>query len=268
MRSSRRAGSGVRFHRLDAVAREVEQHLLDHGAVAHHARHGRRQVDLDARAALARLQPHQRQHRLDQQVAAHRLVRLLAPAHEVVHALDDAAGALGLLGDALGRLLAACAAVSASVRGAASGSASRGVAGDRRQRLVELMAQQRGHLADVASRAVACSRSCCWRDSSSMRRWSLTSSTALIQPVCRPAAVDQRRFEDQHRESARRCGAGSRLEALACVCRASPGRARRQTQRLARAYSSASSGGQYGRRRVPTISSALKPTIWQNAGFT
>ena len=35
---------------------------------------------------------------------ADRLARLLAAAHEVVHALDDAAGALGLLGDALDRL--------------------------------------------------------------------------------------------------------------------------------------------------------------------
>jgi hypothetical protein len=38
----------------------------------------------------------------------------------------------------------------------------------------------------VASRAVACRRSCCWREISSTRRCALKSSTALIQPVWRP----------------------------------------------------------------------------------
>ena len=58
--------------------------------------------------------------------ARDRLVRLLAAAHEVVHALDDAAGALGLLGDALQRLAQQCAGVSRR-RAAArpAGSASR-----------------------------------------------------------------------------------------------------------------------------------------------
>ena len=41
----------------------------------------------------------------------------------------------------------------------------------------------------VASRALACSRSCEARDSSSTRRCSLMSSTALIQPVCSPWAL-------------------------------------------------------------------------------
>ena len=145
------------------------------------------QVDLDARAALARLQPHQRQHRVDQRVAAHRLARLLAPAHEVVHALDHAPGALGLLGDALGAWRSS-AAVSAScgVR-LAAGSASRW----RSWRSPPAAGSARGSAARPSRRRwpaarVACSRSCCWRDSSSTRRCSLTSSTALIQPVWRP----------------------------------------------------------------------------------
>ena len=55
---------------------------------------------------------------------ADRLALLLAPAHEVVHALDDAAGALGLLGDALQRL-AQHAAGGVGIGLAPSGSASR-----------------------------------------------------------------------------------------------------------------------------------------------
>ena len=92
------------LHGLDGVARQVQQHLLDHGAVAEHARRGLRQVGHHLRAALARLQAHQRQHRVEQQVDAEALAQLLAAAHEVVHALDHAAGALGLLGHALHRL--------------------------------------------------------------------------------------------------------------------------------------------------------------------
>ena len=42
------------------------------------------------------------------------LAQLLAAAHEVVHALDDAAGALGLLGHALHRLAQHAPGVSAS----------------------------------------------------------------------------------------------------------------------------------------------------------
>ena len=41
----------------------------------------------------------------------------------------------------------------------------------------------------VASRAVACRRSWLARDSSSTRRCSLMSMTALIQPVCTPSTV-------------------------------------------------------------------------------
>ena len=81
-----------------------------------------------------------------------RLARLLAPAHEVVHALDHPAGALGLLGDALRRPGAASpCGRRASLRGrrrACRFSEPAGVAGDRGQRLVQLVAQQRGHLAD------------------------------------------------------------------------------------------------------------------------
>ena len=91
----------VTVHRLDAVARQVEQHLLHHGAVNPHPRHRLQHVNLYPRADLARLQSHQRQHRLDQHIGRRQLMRLLAAAYKVVHALDHAAGALGLLGDAL-----------------------------------------------------------------------------------------------------------------------------------------------------------------------
>ena len=78
--------------------------------------------ELDAHAELARLQPHQRQHRVEQRLRRDGLARAVAPAHEVVHAADHLAGAVGLLGDAAHRhrdlaVVAACCAWPAAAAG-------------------------------------------------------------------------------------------------------------------------------------------------------
>jgi hypothetical protein len=135
-------------------------------------------------AQLARLQAHQRHDGVEQRARRHRLARLVAPAHEVVHALDDLAGALSLLGDAahrhfeVGHGMGAVLAAGSSNRWrswqiAASGWFSSWLSSD-------------AISPTVARRAVACSRSWLARDSSSTRRCSLMSRNALIQPVCTP----------------------------------------------------------------------------------
>jgi hypothetical protein len=214
--------------------------------VADHARHRLRQVELDARAALARLQPHQRQHRVAQQVGAHRLARLLAPAHEVVHALDHAAGPLGLLGDALPRPGAAAAPSRRSRRRRRSIRFQRAgrIARDRGERLVQLVAQQRGHLADGGQPAPSPAAAlCCWRETSSILRCALTSSAALIQPVWRPAPSTS---------GASKISTAKALAVLAHEDVSKPSRGaapvagRRRGLRWRCAYSARSSGGQYG----------------------
>ena len=69
-----------------------------------------------------------------------------APAHEVVHASDHAPGPLGLLRDALGRLEQHVPRP-AFRRLVQQVQRTGGEAGDRGERLVELVAEQRGHLA-------------------------------------------------------------------------------------------------------------------------
>ena len=97
----RRAGRVL--HGLHAVARQVQQHLLDHGAVAPHLGAARRDVGDHPHGQLARLQADQRHDGVEQVLGRDRLSRLLAPAHEIVHAADHLAGPLGLLGNALQR---------------------------------------------------------------------------------------------------------------------------------------------------------------------
>ncbi len=78
----------------------------------------------------------------------HRLARLLATAHEVVHALDHPAGPLGLLADALDRLAQQRARLGLVDVALQQVQRAGCVARDRRQRLVQFVAQQRRHLAD------------------------------------------------------------------------------------------------------------------------
>ena len=132
-------------HGLRGVAREVEQHLLDHGAVAQHGRQAGLHGRVHAHAQLARLQAHERQDGVQQLLRGDGLARLVAAAHEVVHALDDLARALGLARDVLhghAHVLQV-----PRLRGFEQIDGARGIAGDGGQGLVELVAQQRGHLA-------------------------------------------------------------------------------------------------------------------------
>ena len=187
------------LHRLDGIAREVQQHLLDHGAVADHARRRVRQVGVDPGAALARLQPHQRQHRVEQQVHADGFAQLLAAAHEVVHALDDPPGALGLLGHVLQGLAQQRRCVGIGLVHQVQRAA--GIAGNGRQRLVQLVAQQRGHLADGG------------QPRGGLQPFLLLARQVLdaalradVEHGAHPAgvlalAVDQRRFIDHDREA-------------------------------------------------------------------
>jgi kynurenine 3-monooxygenase len=89
------------LHGLHAIAHQVEQHLFDHGTVAQHRRAVRRHGRDHLHRELARLQSDQRHDGIEQVLRRHRLARLLAPAHEVMHAADHLAGTLGLAGDAL-----------------------------------------------------------------------------------------------------------------------------------------------------------------------
>ena len=96
---------GGGLHGLDAIAGEVQQHLLDHGPVGQHRGWRLCDLHLDAGTALAGLQAHQGQHGFHQAIDRNGLAGLFAAPHEAVHALDDAARTLGLLGDARQGLL-------------------------------------------------------------------------------------------------------------------------------------------------------------------
>ena len=131
-------------HGLHGVAGQVEQDLFDHGAVAQHLGQAGGCAQVHLHRELARLQVDQRQNGVEQGLWRHRLARLVAAAHKVMHAFDDLACALGLLGDALhGQLQIGLrvAAFTQQVGGAG------GVARYSGQRLVQLMAEQGGHFA-------------------------------------------------------------------------------------------------------------------------
>ena len=153
-----------RVHGLHAVARQVEQHLLDHGRIAEHGREAGLDVGGHAHAQVACLQADQRQHGVYEFGGAYDFAGLVAPPHEIAHALDHAACAVGLEADALhghAQVLQLLAQPGFMVRDGAARTCtcaraivapqhvqrSRGVAGDGHQRLGEFMAQQRGHLA-------------------------------------------------------------------------------------------------------------------------
>ena len=146
------------IHGLHGVARQVQQHLLHHGAVAQRGRQAGLDGGVHAHPQLAGLQAHQGQDGIKQLLRMHGLAGLVAAAHKVVHALDHAARALGLAGDlAHGHAYILHGILLGGGRtGAGTGGRGMfqqvdgavGVAGDGGQRLVEFVAEQRGHLAD------------------------------------------------------------------------------------------------------------------------
>ena len=135
-------------HRLDAVARQVEQHLLDHRAVAQHARQPAsarrprcaRRSCAPAAAPAAAPRRSARRRRPPRARCSRRRTKsctllITRPARSACSAMRC---------DGLAQHRGAC-----RRRGCPSQQVQRagGVAGDRRQRLVQLVAQQRGHLA-------------------------------------------------------------------------------------------------------------------------
>ena len=147
-------------HGLHAVAGQVQQHLLHHRAVAvqrgqvraHHGAHRHPQ--------LAGLQDHQRHDGVQQGLGAHLFTRLVPAADKVVHTFDDPARAFGLLGNTahrrlqhlvrLGQAHGSCRTCRTRHNGrlpiAQQVHRPGCVAGDGGQRLVQLVAQQGGHL--------------------------------------------------------------------------------------------------------------------------
>jgi len=158
------------LHRLHRIAREVQDDLLDHGPIALDRRQAVVQPDLGSHTQFARLQLDQRHDGIEYRMGVDGLMRAFAPSHEVMHALDDLAGALRLIGNMeqsllqlprdLQRQLAQRPFTAGAPRQPEVGGgklllcgvqhvdrAGR-VAGDGSQRLVQFMAKQRCHLSD------------------------------------------------------------------------------------------------------------------------
>ena len=142
--------SGRRIlHRLDGVARQVQQHLLDHHGVGAQQRQVRRQLFLDGDIVFARLQVDQRADAVDQGADGDILALRFALAHEIVHAADDLAGPLRLRAGLFQRRFQGS---RFDGRAAVDGAAdqvqrARRVAGNGRQRLIQFMRQHRRQFA-------------------------------------------------------------------------------------------------------------------------
>ena len=199
------------MHGLHAVARQVEQHLFDHGAVTQHRRTGRINFNHHRHRQLARLQADQRHHGIQQRARLDGLTGLVTPAHKVVHAFDDLAGAFCLLGDASHSQLQVAGQVLPNTDCNILFAGSRlivqkvqragGITGNRSQRLVQLMTHQRGHLTNHCK-----SRRRLEAVLAGARQLFGTALFADIQDGAHPAgvladSVDQRRLHDQHREA-------------------------------------------------------------------
>ena len=131
--------------RLDGVAHQVEQHLLDLHLVGQHQVAARIELEADPDAVLLGADQRQRARLLDQLGEALDPPLALAAAHEIAQAADDLAGAQRLLGGLVERI----AHHAGALVGALLEETARAlqVVGDRRERLVELVGQRRGHFA-------------------------------------------------------------------------------------------------------------------------
>jgi hypothetical protein len=142
-RQSPLLGRGL-AHRLDAVAHQIEQHLFEHHRVGQQFRAHALDLADDTHAAVLGSSLDEADAVVDDlgEIAGRELG--LALANEVVHPPDDVAGALRLYREFSERLLELH---GGEVAGFELVQAAGVVAGDRRQRLVQLMGQRRSHFA-------------------------------------------------------------------------------------------------------------------------
>ena len=91
-------------HRLDGVAHQVEQHLLDLDLVGEHEVGARIELEAHADAVLLGADQRQRARLLDQLGEALDAPLALAAADEIAQAADDLAGAQRLLGGLVERV--------------------------------------------------------------------------------------------------------------------------------------------------------------------
>ena len=207
------------FHGLDGVAREVEQHLLDHGAVAQRRRQPRRHAADQAHAVGARLQVDQWQHGAQQGLGGYGFACLAAAAHQAVHALHHAARARSLVGNVLhgtAQVLqqgVPCVGIAGIVMGQQIEGAG-GVAGYRGQGLIDFMAQERGHLShrgEVGRCLQPFLRGARLRLDASLRTHVQHRAHPALVPALR---IKQRGFENEHIQARAVLAQVLRLQAL------------------------------------------------------
>ena len=133
------------FHRLDGVAHQIEQDLLNLHLVGEHEIQPRRKREAHPHAPVLGADQRQRACLLDQLFYVLDAPLALAVGDEIAQPADDLAGAQRLIGRLVhGVANKACAFVGAIFQEPAR---SLHVIGDGRQRLVEFVGKGRGHLA-------------------------------------------------------------------------------------------------------------------------
>ena len=138
---------GVPLHGLERIAQQVEDDLLDLHPIAQDRGQLAREVELDLDAELAGVALDHLGGVADQRVQVGRLPLGGLLAHQVAHAPDDLAGAQRLVGHRLEdrqELRGSHRPVAHAEHGALR------VVGDRPERLVDLVGEAGGHLADGA----------------------------------------------------------------------------------------------------------------------
>ena len=138
------AAYGIGSLSLERVVHQVHEHLLDLHAVDRDPGQRRREIEREPAVVHARVAREQRVHLADQLVDVLRLAPHVFVAHQRANAPDDLAGAQCLPGDLFQR---AGDLRHVGRRQAQQARAGLRVVGDRRQRLVELVRDARGHLA-------------------------------------------------------------------------------------------------------------------------
>ena len=134
------------FDRVEGIAQQVQQDLLDVHAVRAHRRESGLVLDLDANASPPPLVVHEREHLFDRLAEAEGLASALVLSHETAQPGEDLAGAGPLLGDPAERVLDQRGLRTPATHHA---QASVGKAHDRRQRLVHLVHDPGAHLAEL-----------------------------------------------------------------------------------------------------------------------